>query len=419
MATIIPSTQEALPASELHASLRDPLILEFLDSLRAVGFAEKTLRDKRTILAAFLRWVRQSQLTPEHLGRAHLDSFLVGKSQARHSRWRSARGLLLRFQAALQANRNGSSETVAPVLSASEEVFNRYTEHLLNERGLTRQSVYIYAPFVRAAIEGLTAMAGSPHPRNWNAETISAYLLGRAQNRSSEFTRLLATTLRSFLRFLYLRGETGLDLSLSVGTVRKWSLASVPIYLAPEEVNRILAIPDVGTEGGRRDRAVLLLLARLGLRAGEVVALELGDIHWRTGEVVIRGKGRLVDHLPLPPDVGEALAAYLQEDRHDEGPRRVFVRLNAPRTGLTGPASVGHIVRKFLAKAGIVRSSRGAAHIFRHSLATQMIRHGASIHEIAEVLRHRNPNTTGIYAKVAFEDLRRVARPWPGSGGVR
>src|SRR3954451_7108923 len=139
----------------------------------------------------------------------------------------------------------------------------------------------------------------------------------------------------------------------------------------------------------------------------------------RSGEIIIRGKGRVVDQLPLVCDVGEALACYIHNDRGGSLSRRVFLRTWAPRVGLTGPAAVGHIVRSALARAGIRRSGRGAAHLFRHGLATRMIRHGASLPEIAEVLRHRSQITTSAYSQVAFEALREVAQPWPSRGGAR
>jgi site-specific recombinase XerD len=197
--------------------------------------------------------------------------------------------------------------------------------------------------------------------------------------------------------------------------VRRWSRAPVHAFLEPEDVERALVVPDRTTPVGRRDYAILLLLARLGLRAGEVVTLELGDIRWRSAEIVIRGKGRHVDRLPLVADVGEALVDYLQAGRDPTRSRRVFLRTTAPHVGLTGPSAVGCVVRTALACAGIPRPRGYAAHIFRHSLATRMIRHGASLPEIAEVLRHRCPVTTEIYAKVDFETLRGVARAWPGA----
>ena len=175
---------------------------------------------------------------------------------------------------------------------------------------------------------------------------------------------------------------------------------------------------DRRTSTGRRDYAILLLLARLGLRGGEVVSLQLDDIAWRTGEILVRGKGLLHDLMPLPVDVGEALTAYLRRDRPVCKTRRVFVCMKAPRSGFTGPSTVSTIVRRALDRAGLHPALKGA-HVMRHSLATSMLRSGASMGEIGEVLRHRVPSTTEIYAKLDFEGLRSLAQPWPGVGGKR
>ena len=412
-------TGEQISPEELLTSHRDPLVLGFIEELRSAGFAEKTLRSKRTIVASFLRWVLHGHVHCIDLGKAHLDAFLGGFRVGRNSRWRHARGILLRFLAFLHQDDRKASPLELCNGSDSSGILARYQDFLLNERGLTKQTVYVYTPLVRTAIARLAELSGSQRPCDWSAETVHAFLLGHSRNRSSEGVRMIAVTLRSLLRFLYLRGETVINLSLGVSRFQKWKLATVPTHLSPEEVEMVLSACDLSTPTGRRDHAVLLLLARLGLRAGEVVALELGDVGWRTGEILVRGKGQQRDHLPLPSDVGEALALYLRLDRGESTSRRAFLRLKAPRAGLTGPAAVGHIVRKVMAHAGVSRSSRGAAHLFRHSLATRMIRHGASISEIAEVLRHRSQTTTGIYAKVAFQALREVARPWPAEGECR
>jgi site-specific recombinase XerD len=277
----------------------------------------------------------------------------------------------------------------------------------------------VYMSYVRDFLSALSSRKGSPDLSRLNAQWIQKFMLGRLRGRSSEWTRLLTVTLRSFLRFLFVRGETPIDLSFSVPMVRKWRQASVPQYLAPGEVARVLSATRRLTVRGRRDYAILLLLARLGVRANEVVLLELGDIRWRSGEMVVRGKGGVLNRLPLQSEVGKALAAYLRRGRPASPSRRVFLRLLQPYVGLTGPAAVGHVVRDALARAGIRRTSRGAAHIFRHSLATRMIRSGASLPEISEVLGHRSQGTTAIYAKVDFDALRTVARPWPRVGGVR
>ena len=348
-----------------------------------------------------------------------MEAFLGGRRPGRNSRWRYARGILIGFLAFLHPD-DPLPSALEPLEDACRTgLLTQYKDFLINERGLTKQTVYVYTPLVRMAIAGLSRHSGSQRPCEWNAEAVHAFLLERSRNRSSEGVRLVAVTLRSLLRFLYLRGEVAFDLSLGVSRFQKWKLATVPTYLSPAEVEKVLAACDVATPTGRRDRAILLLLARLGLRAGEVVTLEVGDIAWRSGEILVRGKGQQRDHLPMPPDVGEAMALYLRLDRGGSASRRAFLRLKAPIEGLAGPAAVGHIVRKLLARVGIIRTSRGAAHMFRHSLATRMIRHGASLSEIAEVLRHRSQNTTGLYAKVAFQALREVARAWPGEGGCQ
>ena len=169
---------------------------------------------------------------------------------------------------------------------------------------------------------------------------------------------------------------------------------------------------------GCRDYAVLLLLARLGLRAGEIVALQLDDIDWRAGEILVRGKGSLHDRMPLPVDVGEALTSYLRTDRPRGKTRRVFVCMNAPRSGFAGPSTVTTIVRRALSRAGLQPAFKGA-HLLRHTLATTMLRSAASMSEIGEVLRHRSANTTEIYAKLDFDGLRSLAHPWPTVGGAR
>jgi site-specific recombinase XerD len=200
--------------------------------------------------------------------------------------------------------------------------------------------------------------------------------------------------------------------------VPDWRLATIPRSLASEQVERLLTACNRRTTTGRRDYAILLLLARLGLRAGEVVALELEDLHWRAGEITIRGKkGLRHDRFPLPADVGRALATYLRE-RAPSVTRRVFLCMRAPRRSFRGPGAVTTIVRRALARADLHPPVRGA-HLLRHSLATRMLRHGASLVEIGEVLRHRAASTTEIYAKVDLESLQAVVQPWPDAGGVR
>lgn len=288
----------------------------------------------------------------------------------------------------------------------------RYLDHLRDAQGLCRRSIEVYSPFVRAFVvaqklpESVAAL---------DALAVRSYLLDRSHSRSGSFVRLLTATLRSFLRFCFFDGTTAVDLSTAVPLVRRWQFTAVPSFLKAEEVERVITAIDCSTTHGHRTLAILLLLARLGLRAGEIVALELDDIRWDMGEIVVRGKGRLHDRLPLLDDVGAALALYLREARGPSASRRVFLRHLAPHVGLSGPAAVSKVVREALRRAGLQPTGRVGAHIFRHSLATRMLRHGASLAEISQVLRHRSIDTTLHYSKVEFEALRGVALPWPSA----
>jgi len=378
------------------------------------GYAEYSVRRRRCVATSFARWTRDRQVATIDVDESQLAAFLQGsppRSKNGVALERTALRLFLRY---LRAEGNVPLPPPRECSSRVDELEQSYVDYLRNARGLTETSIHDYLPLVHNFLADRLNGTGSPGA--WDAGTIRDFLLDRIRNRSNEQMRLLATALRSFLRFTYFYGETATDLSLSVPTVRRWRQAAVPGFLSPDEVERVLSATDQSTSHGRRDYAILLLLARLGLRAGEVVALEIGDIRWRTGEMVVRGKGRVLDRLPLLVDVGEALALYLRRDRGDSTSRQVFLRMFAPHVGLAGPAAVGHIVRLAFSRAGLRPATRGAAHLFRHSLATTMIRQGASIPEIAEVLRHRSQSTTAIYAKVAFETLRGVARPWPGTG---
>jgi len=211
--------------------------------------------------------------------------------------------------------------------SEEEPQVSRYVNYLRNDRGLAKNSVLVYAPFIRGLLVDQVTKTGSVSVDAFDPTSIRSFLLERIHGRSGEYARLLATALRSFFRFLFLRGELPTDLSASVPTVCKPRRTAVPAFLSPEQIDQVIAAIDRSTLTGRRDHAVLLLLARLGLRAGEIVLLELDDIHWRTGEIVIRGKGGMVDSLPLLADIGEALALYIRQDRNVNESRRVFLRV--------------------------------------------------------------------------------------------
>jgi site-specific recombinase XerD len=220
--------------------------------------------------------------------------------------------------------------------------------------------------------------------------------------------------LRAFLRYLRWQGWTSVDLAGSVPTVRQWRHATLPTYMSPEQVQQALDGCDRRTATGRRDFAILMLLARLGLRANEVATLTFDAIDWRSGELLVNGKGRQQTRMPLLPDVGAAIASYLQDGRPRSDSRRVFLRQDAPHVGFASSSSVCMVVNTALRRASLQGFAHMGAHLLRHSLATELIRSGASLSEIGQLLRHRDPDTTRLYAKVDLDTLRRLSAAWPG-----
>jgi len=318
---------------------------------------------------------------------------------------------LLRRQGVVPAEKVPPCRPTTPV----EQAVDEFECYLRDERVLARATIVHYVPFIRAF---LTHQFGPRAVRlsRLCAGDVVRFVQRQAPRLHLKRTKLLTTALRSFLHYARYRGDITCDLAAAVPTVANWSMTSIPRAIPAEAVRRLLASINRRTAIGRRDYAVLLLLARLGLRAGEVVRLELADIDWNAGSLSVQGKRGQRSILPLPTDVGSAIVTYLRYGRPQSSSRCLFLRAKAPNRGLLGPQAISSLVRHNLARAGIQAPTQGA-HQFRHALASDMLRHGASLSEIGEILRHRSPETTKIYAKVDLESLRTLALPWPG--GVR
>jgi site-specific recombinase XerD len=291
----------------------------------------------------------------------------------------------------------------------------RFEQYLRDDRALARATRVNYVPLVRGFLLDRFGR-GSVALSRLCAGDIVRFVQRQAPRLHLKRAKLLTTALRAFLRYVRYRGEITLDLAAAVPTVANWSMPSIPRAIEADHVRQLLASIDRRTAMGRRDYAIVILLARLGLRSGEVAFLELDDLDWNTAQVSVRGKGPHRTALPLPADVGAAIAAYLRDGRPRSTSRRVFLRDLAPIRGFLSQGAIGSIVRHALQRAGIQAPTMGA-HQFRHALATQMLRRGASLTEIGALLRHRHPQTTTIYAKVDLKALRTLALPWPG--GVR
>lgn len=397
----------------LRASPFGPWLDSFTDRLADLGYTPWGCRSNVVLAADFGRWKTARKIPTTALDETVVDAYVKQRKTQRDRRRSAARHFLDHLRAKeVVPPRPYVADTSSVALYCQD-----YEEHLRKERGACDGTVEGYVAVVRGFLSRCFS-DGPVELAALKADSVTDYLLDQARTLSPKRVAYLGGALRSFFRFTFARGQTPTDLSTAVLTVRTTRLASVPHYLPAADVEKLLNVCDLNTPGGRRDHAILLLLARLGLRAGEVATLELEDIRWRSGEIVVQGKGNVVDHLPLLPEVGKALARYLVEDRPKTSSRRLFLRLCPPIRGLGGRGAVSSVVRKALERADLHPPNRGA-HILRHSLGTGLIRAGASMSEIGEVLRHHAPGTTELYAKVDFQALRALAQAWPGTGGAR
>ena len=296
--------------------------------------------------------------------------------------------------------------------TASERLCNRYAAYLVSEQGLSQTTLSNYLPTVRTF---LSEQFGSEpiDLASLDARAVTGFILAQVRHLSPARAKLVVTALRRFLRFLFVDGAVATDLRCSVPTVPLWRMQGLPKALTAEQMEQVLAHCDHTTTVGKRDYAILMLLARLGLRAGEVVALCLDDLHWSESAIVIRGKGASCDKLPLTREVGEAIVEYLQHGRPVCPSRDLFLRSKAPLRGFASSVAISTLVRRALERAGLDPHSKGA-HLFRHGLACSMLRQGATLEDIGEILRHRHPDTTALHAKVDLPRLFPLAAPWPG-----
>jgi integrase/recombinase XerD len=390
-----------------------PYAAGFVVELVERGYRPRSVSGQVELMAHLSRWLAVQGVEPDGLTPVMADRFLEVRREGALS-LRSWRALdpLVGYLRGLG---------VVPKLAASadtavDRLVADYRDYLLRERGLTAGSVAHWERVARLFL------AERPEPledalRGLTAAEVTGFVVSQCGpgRRSGSSAKILTGGLRSLLRYLHLVGFTEIPLAQAVPRAAGWRLGSLPRPLEAELVARLLLSCDQVTVVGRRDLAILLLLARLGLRAGEVARLCLDDIDWRAGEVTIRGKGSTSERLPLPHEVGEARVSYLRQGRPRADFREVFVSMHAPLRPLS-PIAVTQVVATACRRAGIepVR-----AHRLRHTLASELLRAGTPLAQIAPILRHASVATTAVYAKIDREALRALARPWPLAGGDR
>ena len=378
------------------------------------GYARSSIHRQVLLAAGFSQWLQQEGIALSDMTFDHLARYL----RYRASRLRPCRGDsaalghlidFLRLEGVIPVEK-------MPVRSATQaECCVHAYEQYLQTGGLAAATILHYVPFVRDFLQHCFRN-GHGALSQLNAGDVVGFVQRKASLISRNRAKLMTTALRSFLRFVRSSNDAIPDLAAAVPSVANWSMTSIPRAISPDQVHRLLTSVDRRTAMGRRDFAILLLLARLGLRSSEVAFLALDDIDWNTGTLRVRAKGGRRNAFPLSHEIGEAVVDYLRHGRPPSNSRRVFLRTKAPNRGFRGSCGIGSVVRHSLERAGMNTPSFGT-HQFRHGLATGMLRQGASLGEIGDVLGHRHPDTTRIYTRVDLAALRGLALPWPG--GVR
>jgi integrase/recombinase XerD len=382
----------------------------FAAQLGELGYTPSSAAQQVQVFAHVSRWLESEGLDASDLTADAVRRFLVVRRAAGYTNYLSARaiGPTLGHVRALGAV---PAAVLPPAVSPTEVLLERFGSYLTVERGLVPRTAADYTHAVRPFLADREA-GGGLRLRELTARDVTAFVVAYCPGRARGSAKLTVTALRSLLGFLHLDGDLSVSLVGAVPSVASWRLSGLPRGLEPEQVARLLSGCDRGTATGRRDFAILTLLVRLGLRSGEAARLTLQDLDWQAGEIVVRGKGRRSERLPLPTDVGDALVAYLRHGRPAKAlDRSVFIRVKAPHRGLSS-AGLGQVVVAAGRRGGlgVVRPHR-----LRHTAATEMLRAGSPLSEIGQVLRHRSALTTAIYAKVDRDALRELARPWPGA----
>jgi site-specific recombinase XerD len=407
-------TEDYLGTSRLFRRLKSgphgQLVELYAARLVEVGLGRQGTWRSLNLVSDLLSWIARSRSVLADLDEHMVNRYLRHRAR-KWSIYRGDRAALKRWLLVLR-----DAGTIAPPASLpitpQDQISAEFGEYLQKERGLALRSILRLLPTIRQFLCE-TWPARGDLGRITQSDVVR-YVERHAQDGSPQSGRVMCTSLRAFLRYLHHKGLNPVPLAGCVPSIREWKFAHLPTYLSAEQVQNVLDSCDRVTAIGQRDYAVLTMLAKLGLRANEVASLTLDNIDWRSGEMRVHAKGRQRVVMPIPPDVGAAIAAYLRDGRPKSSCRRLFLRTLAPRVGFASGNAITMIAKAALERARIQGFAHQGAHLFRHSLATELLRSGATLSEIGQLLRHKGHDTTRIYAKVDIDALRPLSLPWPG-----
>jgi integrase/recombinase XerD len=406
-----------MPESGAKRRCMDPgalraFVVEFIDHLASLGHTDLTVGGYEDSACHFGEWLERSDIALVDVDDEAVARFAghrckcTGIRRHRHVSAKYVRRVrrFVRFLA-----QRGAVRAIIPGASKIVNVrVAEFQDFLRHHRGLSERTVDRHGRMVMRLLLDL-----GDDPGTYNAEVIRRVIVAEAGRSSRPYVKTMMTALRGYLRFLAANGACRPWLDRAVPAVPQWRLSALPRYLAAADVERLIASCDLTKTHGIRDKAILLLLTRLGLRAGDILGMRLDDIGWNEGTLRVRGKGRREVQLPLPQDAGDALLNYLEGARPIVDHDRIFLRSSAPYRPFAAPCAISDVVRLALTRAGITDPPSRGANLLRHSTATAMLRGGATLDAIGSVLRHRSPDTTAHYAKVDVAMLLRIAQPWP------
>ena len=392
------------------------LLETFLDDCRLVGHTPHTIHTSRAAAGHFLTWLHQSRISirdvNEDIVRRFFEHDCVcpGKySGVSEHCLTSDYGCIIRRFARYLVSKHILRDVFKPREEPLCSKLSDFHNWLRRHRGISEHTIREHDRAVCALLEHL-----GDDPGLYDAASIRDALLHKSQKSSLAAARRVAGSMRMYLRFLASNGSCAGSLVGAVPKFAAWKLSTLPKYISVDDVERVIESCDLDTAAGIRDRAILLLLARLGLRAGDVLKLRLSDIHWNQARLHLCGKSGQSAVLPLPQDVGDAVLDYMEKARPNVDEERMFLRVYAPHRGLAGPNAITMLVRQALKRAGVQSPGGQGAHLLRHSAATALIRSGTSLETIGALLRHQSPITTTIYAKVDVPMLQELTQPWIG-----
>lgn len=407
--------EEYLGRSRLFSRLRSGPHGQLIERYAARLVQERLVRHGTwrclNVVGGLLDWIASRRFVLADLDERSVERYL--RHRARRQTIQPGDRAALRRWLSVLREEAAIPQAPPPPLTPHERIFASFDAYLRTERGLVDKSIIRHLPIIRRFLQEVCP-AGDDDLGKIDRQDVIHYIERHAHDWSPRTGKAMCWSLRAFLRYLHHKGLHPASLADCVPSMRRWKLATLPTYLSATQVQKALDGCDRATVMGRRDYAILMMLAKLGLRANEVATLTVDDIDWRGGELRVRAKGRQRVQMPMPPDVGSAVVAYLRDGRPRSSCRRLFVRTLAPHVGFASGCAITMIAKAALDRAGIEVCAHRGAHIFRHSLATELLRSGATLSEIGQLLRHESHDTTRIYAKVDIEALRTLSLPWPG-----